>query len=165
MHVTARVFILVSSVVLLSGITPPATSVASIDSGALDLPPLSGAQVLEPMAGPAGLATAYSLAVRPVPPPPGFAAEGVQTTLAATAGVAGETPVPGCPVDLRAVVVGDGGRFAVLKIGHESRVARVGETLRFGGDVVRVSDISANGVTFLRGAVAVRCALSGSVTR
>ena len=118
---------------------------------------------LEAMSGPAGLTSTYRLPVVELPPPPHQLPAGIRLT---TGQSAVSDMVGFCPVDVRAIVGGgDAGRFVVLAAGGESRVVRVGQSMRIGGEAVTVLAITASEVSLSRGDVVVRCALSGLTKR
>jgi len=114
---------------------------------------LSGPRGAQPLAlvavGGGALPSAYHLHVVDVPPPP-----------ADLMALAGDGEV-GCPLQVRAVVVGEHRRdsFAMLAVDGEARLTHVGDTLRARGQAYKVSEITDGAVMLERAVGVVRCDL------
>lgn len=130
--------IVACSMVLGSGMAPPSHTPAEFAPGVQEARGLA----LESGGEPAGLSgPRYGLGVVSVPPPP-----------VERAGVA----VSACP-EVRAVVLGESDESSFVVVGD--KVLHRGQALSWGGSQLMVQDLAAKQVTFVRGDVAVRCAL------
>lgn len=139
----ASAIIVACSMVLASGMAPPSESPAEFSPP--DAQKNQASVALASVADPAGLqGNRYGLGVVPLPPPPAqrMALQG--------------TAVSACP-EVRAVVLGDSDVSSFVVVGEQ--VVHRGQAFSWGGSQLQVQDLAARQVTFMRGDVAVRCAL------
>jgi hypothetical protein len=125
--------------------TPPA-------AGRADAMPV--ARELTRVAAPAALASGYGIAVAVVPNPPAELRRELSPSDAA------------CPVEVRAIVIGEEpeGGFAVLGVEDDSALVTVGEGVRTARGWYAVTRISANQLVLRRGDETFVCALQGSAS-